>query len=35
MTYVVERFKHWQYSGHITSMNVERSGLVDYLSEML
>ena len=35
MTYVVDRFKHWQHSGHITLMNVERSRLADYASEML
>jgi PhoH-like ATPase len=35
MTYVVDRFKHWQHSGHITLMNVERSRLADYASDML
>jgi len=35
MTYVVDRFKHWLHSGHITLMNVERSRLADYASEML
>jgi PhoH-like ATPase len=35
MTYVVDRFKHWQHSGHVTLMNVERSRLADYASEML
>ena len=35
MTYVVDRFKHWEHSGHITLMNVERSRLADYASEML
>jgi PhoH-like ATPase len=35
MTYVVDRFKHWQHSGHITLMNVERSRLADYASEKL
>jgi len=35
MTYVVDRFKHWQHSGHITLMNVERSRLADYASEIL
>ena len=34
-TYVVDRFKHWQHSGHITLMNVERSRLADYAAEML
>jgi PhoH-like ATPase len=35
MTYVVDRFKHWEHSGHITLMSVERSRLADYASEML
>lgn len=35
MTYVVDRFKHWEHSGHITLMNVERSRLADYASDML
>jgi PhoH-like ATPase len=35
LTYVVDRFKHWQHSGHVTLMNVERSRLADYASEML
>ncbi len=35
MTYVVDRFKHWEHSGHVTLMNVERSRLADYASEML
>lgn len=35
LTYVVERFKHWQHSGHVTLMSVERSRLADYASEML
>ncbi len=35
LTYVVDRFKHWQHSGHITLLNVERSRLADYASEML
>jgi len=35
MTYVVDRFKHWEHSGHITLMNVERSRLADYASEVL
>jgi len=35
MTFVVDRFKHWQHSGHITLMSVERSRLADYASEML
>ena len=35
MTYVVDRFKHWEHSGHITLMSVERSRLADYASDML
>ena len=35
LTYVVDRFKQWEHSGHITLMNVERSRLADYASEML
>jgi PhoH-like ATPase len=35
MTYVVDRFKHWEHSGHITLLNVERSRLADYASDML
>ena len=35
LTYVVDRFKHWDHSGHITLMNVERSRLADFASEML
>ncbi|MCP4979406.1 MAG: PhoH family protein [Gammaproteobacteria bacterium] len=35
MTYVVDRFKHWEHSGHITLMNVERSRLADYASDTL
>lgn len=35
LTYVVDRFKHWQHSGHVTLMSVERSRLADYASDML
>ena len=35
LTYVVDRFKHWEHSGHVTLMNVERSRLADYASENL
>ena len=35
LTYVVDRFKHWAHSGHVTLMNVERSRLADFASEML
>ena len=35
LTYVVDRFKAWEYSGHITLIRGERSRLADYSSEML
>jgi PhoH-like ATPase len=35
LTYVVDRFKHWAHSGHVTLMNVERSRLADFASEIL
>ncbi|MCP4186109.1 MAG: PhoH family protein [Gammaproteobacteria bacterium] len=35
LTYVVDRFKNWEHSGHVTLMSVERSRLADYASEML
>jgi PhoH-like ATPase len=35
LTYVVDRFKHWEHSGHVTLMNVERSRLADYASDVL
>lgn len=35
LTYVVDRFKHWEYSGHITLQRGERSRLADYASEVL
>jgi PhoH-like ATPase len=35
MTYVVDRFKHWQHSCHVTLMSVERSRLADFASEAL
>ena len=35
LTYVVDRFKNWQHSGHITLMRGERSRLADYSSEVL
>ena len=35
LTYVVDRFKAWEYSGHITLMHGERSRLADYASEAL
>ena len=35
LTYVVDRFKEWPYSGHITLMRGERSRLADFASELL
>jgi PhoH-like ATPase len=35
LTYVVDRFKEWQYSGHITLRRGERSRLADFASEIL
>jgi len=35
LTYVVDRFKAWNHSGHITLMRGERSRLADYASEAL
>jgi PhoH-like ATPase len=35
LTYVVERFRDWQHSGHITLSRGERSRLADYASEQL
>ncbi len=35
LTYVVDRFKNWQHSGHITLVRGERSRLADYASEIL
>lgn len=35
LTYVVDRFKDWEYSGHITLLRGERSRLADYSSEVL
>ncbi|HHI77310.1 MAG TPA: PhoH family protein [Gammaproteobacteria bacterium] len=35
LTYVVDRFKDWPHSGHITLMRGERSRLSDYASEIL
>lgn len=35
LTYVVDRFKHWQHSGHITLQRGERSRLADFASEIL
>lgn len=35
LTYVVDRFKQWAHSGHITLMRGERSRLADYAAELL
>ena len=35
LTYVVDRFKYWQHSGHVTLVRGERSRLADFASEML
>ncbi len=35
LTYVVDRFKGWEHSGHVTLMRGERSRLADYAGEVL
>jgi PhoH-like ATPase len=35
LTYVVDRFKGWAHSGHVTLLRGERSRLADYASEIL
>ena len=35
LTYVVDRFKDWAHSGHITLIRGERSRLADYAAELL
>lgn len=35
LTYVIDRFRNWQHSGHITLLRGERSRLADYSSEVL
>ena len=35
LTYVVNRFRGWKHSGHITLMRGERSRLADYASDIL
>ncbi|WP_248885377.1 PhoH family protein [Igneacidithiobacillus siniensis] len=35
LTYVVDRFKNWEHSGHITLRRGERSRLADYANEAL
>jgi PhoH-like ATPase len=35
MTYVVDRFKQWEHSGHVTLQRGERSRLADYATKIL
>lgn len=35
LTYVVDRFRHWNHSGHMTLVRGERSRLADYASDNL
>ena len=35
LTYVIDRFKPWEHSGHITLVRGERSRLADFASEVL
>ena len=35
LTYVVDRFKQWEYSGHVTLLRGERSRLADFASDNL
>ena len=35
LTYVIDRFKQWEHSGHITLIRGERSRLADFASEVL
>ncbi|MDQ2695208.1 MAG: PhoH family protein [Pseudomonadota bacterium] len=35
LTYVVDHFKHWPHSGHITLLRGERSRLAEFASEVL
>ena len=35
LTYVVDRFKGWEHSGHITMQRGERSRLADYATDVL
>ena len=35
LTYVVDRFKDWEHSGHVTLQRGERSRLADYATEIL
>ena len=35
LTYVVDRFKGWEHSGHVTLQRGERSRLADHAAEVL
>ena len=35
LTYVIDRFRHWQHSGHVTLQRGERSRLADFASQNL
>jgi len=35
LTYVVDRFKTWEHSGHVTLQRGERSRLADHATEIL
>jgi len=35
LTYVVDRFRNWEHSGHITLQRGERSRLADFASDVL
>jgi PhoH-like ATPase len=35
LTYIVDRFKFWEHSGHVTLQRGERSRLADYAAEVL
>jgi PhoH-like ATPase len=35
LTYVVDHFKNWDHSGHVTLLRGERSRLAEYASEVL
>ena len=35
LSFVVDRFKHWEHSGHVTLQRGERSRLADYATEIL
>ncbi len=35
LTYAVDRFKEWEYSGHVILLRGERSRLADFAAEAL